>query len=69
MNQQAAAIIIAGGLIAAAIMLTNHWALHTAGDTPVLRLNRWTGSIVACGGMLGPGGELPCPLALPPKAQ
>jgi hypothetical protein len=43
---------IAGGLIAAAIALTNHWALYTAGDSlaPVLRLNRWTGNIVACGG-------------------
>jgi hypothetical protein len=47
MNQQAA-IIIAGGLIAAAVALTNHWALYTAGDSvaPVLRLNRWTGNIV-----------------------
>ena len=59
MNQQAAAIIFAGGLIAAATALSNHRALHTAGDTPVLRLNRWTGSIVVCGGMLQAGGEMP----------
>jgi hypothetical protein len=31
MYQQAAAIIIAVGLIAAAIMLTNRWALKTLG--------------------------------------
>jgi hypothetical protein len=70
MNQQAAVIIIAGGLIAAAIALTNHSSLYTAGDSlaPVLRLNRWTGNIVACGGMLQPGWELHCPLVLPPKA-
>jgi hypothetical protein len=44
MNQQAAAIIIAGGLIAAAIALTNHWTLHQSDTT--LRLNRWTGNVV-----------------------
>jgi hypothetical protein len=54
MNQQAVAIIIAGGLIATAIALTNHWALvaqhFEAGDV-ILRLNRWTGSIVNCVGL------------------
>ena len=70
MNQQAIAIVIAGALIASAIALTNHWALYTLGDSlaPVLRLNRWTGNIVACGGMLQPGWELHCPIILPPKA-
>jgi bacteriorhodopsin len=54
MNQQAAIIIIiAGGLIAAAIALTNHWALYTVGDNfaSFLRLNRWTGTVVVCGGL------------------
>jgi hypothetical protein len=66
MNQQAA-IIIAGGLIAAAIALTNHWTLYTAGGdfTSFLRLNRWTGTVVVCGGGLKPGWELPCPITLP----
>jgi hypothetical protein len=55
MNQQAAAIVIAGVLIAAAIAFTNHWALVAqrleAGDT-ILRLNRWTGSVVNCVGLI-----------------
>jgi hypothetical protein len=45
MNQQPVAIIIAGALIAAAITLTNHWALvavHSEGSNLMLRLNRWT---------------------------
>jgi hypothetical protein len=45
MNQQAAAIVIAGALIAAAIALTNHWALHQDGGSTLL-LNRWTGTVV-----------------------
>lgn len=51
MNQQAVAIIIAGALIAAAIALTNHWTLvaqHNENSTLILRLNRWTGSVVEC---------------------
>jgi hypothetical protein len=48
---QSIAIIIAGALIAVAIMLTNHWTLlapdqSTLGDA--LLLNRWTGAVVAC---------------------
>ena len=66
MSQQAVAIIIAGALIAAAIALTNHWALvaqHRGEDmTPlILRLNRWTGTVVVCGGLRQPGWEMPCP--------
>ena len=45
MNQQAIAIIIAGALIAGAIALTNHWELVSPG---ILRLNRWTGTVVWC---------------------
>jgi hypothetical protein len=67
MNQQAIAIVIAGALIAVAITLTNHWtlvAVGTEGGVPILRLNRWTGSVVRCGGT--PQGEVwdvPCPLS------
>jgi hypothetical protein len=73
MNQPIA-IIIAGALIAAAIMVTNHWTLYTAGNDFVsfLRLNRWTGSIVVCGGYPRTQArwEVPCPVSLvPPKAQ
>ncbi|MGA8551798.1 MAG: hypothetical protein WB678_16350 [Stellaceae bacterium] len=34
------AIIIAGALIAAAILITNHWAAYPNGE-----LNRWTGTV------------------------
>jgi hypothetical protein len=67
---QAAAIIVAGGLIAGAIVLTNHW--EVIGTDRTLRLNRWTGTIVACGPLGLPpslGGklnwELPCPSPIP----
>jgi hypothetical protein len=67
MNQQAVAIIIAGALIAAAIALTNHWALVAvraeSGDL-ILRLNRWTGNIVNCVGLINPKRdvwEVTCP--------
>ena len=69
MNQQAIAIIIAGALIAAAIALTNHWALVQTGDpgsSLLVRLNRWTGVVVICGGSVQPGWEMPCPVAVGP---
>jgi hypothetical protein len=47
----AIAVIIAGALIAGAIAFTNHWALvaqHNENSTLILRLNRWTGSVVEC---------------------
>jgi hypothetical protein len=60
MNQQTVAIIIAGGLIAAAIAFTNHWSV--IGDPnspegnlarpsgPLDRLSRhlWAAGLVAC---------------------
>jgi hypothetical protein len=48
---QSAAIIIAGGLIAAAIALTNHWQIAGTGSAAVAfaRLDRWTGAVVWCG--------------------
>jgi len=49
MNHQAAGIVIAGALIAVAIMLTNHWTLvPTQGGgalVDALLLNRWTGAL------------------------
>jgi hypothetical protein len=43
------AIIIGGGLIAVAILITNHWEI---GGNPALdvtfRLNRWTGAVEIC---------------------
>jgi hypothetical protein len=73
MNQQAAAIIIAVALIAVAIMLTSHWSVIVLDRPPApsaLRLNRWTGTVVICGGEVREGWELPCPNAFPvPKAR
>ena len=58
-NQQAAAIIIAGALIAGAIALTNHWA--PVGDG-TMQLNRWTGTITSCFPIKISGGiEWQCP--------
>jgi hypothetical protein len=68
-NQQAAAIIIAGALIAAAIALTNHWELRVAGDSNTLLLNRWTGTITICGGVKQPGWETTCPPTFPTQQQ
>jgi hypothetical protein len=42
-----AAIVLAGGLIAAAILLTSHWSVTGFGGGTVL-LNRWTGEVVWC---------------------
>jgi hypothetical protein len=44
------AIVVAGGLIALAIMVTNHWTINTPADGVVAaaRLNRWTGAIELC---------------------
>lgn len=46
-------IIIAGGLIAAAIMLTNRWEIVpmpvvTDGVSMALRVDRWTGAVRTC---------------------
>jgi hypothetical protein len=42
---QAIGIIIAGALVAAAIMFTNHWTLSSNG---AFLLNRWTGTVTSC---------------------
>jgi hypothetical protein len=58
------AIIIAGAItgapIAAAIALTNHWSLLQDREN-LLRLNRWTGTVVICGG-IQPGWKISCPM-------
>jgi hypothetical protein len=61
MNQQAMAIVIAGALIAAAIMLTNHW---TAINSQFL-LNRWTGTITYCSTPSSENYEVHCPAERP----
>jgi hypothetical protein len=45
------AIVVGAGLIALAIMVTNHWAIIPGGSNSIaatIRLNRWTGSIDVC---------------------
>jgi hypothetical protein len=44
------AIVVGAGLIALAIMVTNHWTLNTPADGIAVgaRLNRWTGTIDLC---------------------
>jgi hypothetical protein len=59
MSQQAVAIVIAGALIAAAIMLTNHWAVGAYGPGPLVRMNRWTGTAFIC--RPETGYEMSCP--------
>jgi hypothetical protein len=59
MYQQVVAIVIAGALIAAAIALTNHWAVQGGqSGVPPLLLNRWTGTVVMC---TPHNGHLRCP--------
>ena len=64
MNQQAAAVIIAGALIAAAITLTNHWAFAPDG----FLLNRWTGAVFLCVPNRATL-EMSCPPAFPQQQQ
>lgn len=46
---QSHSIIIGAALIAAAILVTNHWAIVSAPNGLIAaRLNRWTGSIEVC---------------------
>ena len=48
---QSIAIVVGAGLIALAIMVTNHWAIIPGGANSIaatIRLNRWTGSIDVC---------------------
>ena len=44
-------IVVGAGLIALAIMVTNHWEIIPGGANSIaatIRLNRWTGSIDIC---------------------
>jgi hypothetical protein len=48
---QIIAIVVGAGLIAGAILITNHWAIMPGGANSIaatVRLNRWTGSIDVC---------------------
>jgi hypothetical protein len=43
------AIIIGSALIAAAILFVFHWGVAiSSGEPPVVRLNRWSGTVTAC---------------------
>jgi hypothetical protein len=64
------AIIIAGALVAAAIALTNRWEFYPAPQGGLAyRLDRWTGRVVACGGSVQPGWEIPCPTSFETPKQ
>jgi hypothetical protein len=63
------AIVIGAAIIAAAILVTNHWQImRTQEALVVVRLNRWTGRIEMCMADLGAtpspktlaGIQLPC---------
>ena len=67
----ASAIIVAGALVAGAILFVNHWqiALGPVQKVPnpqVYRLDRWTGEVVTCSVLnpyaspLDAGVEFPC---------
>jgi hypothetical protein len=67
---QAAAIGIAGALIALTIALTIHWSsIVRTPPQSALRLNRWTAAVVICGGVPQPGWQFNCPVEFPHKAQ
>ena len=42
------AIVVAGILIAAAILIAGHWQISIAGPGSAYRLDRWTGAIADC---------------------
>jgi hypothetical protein len=45
----AAAIVVAGALVAASIAVTEHFSIGSTGNqASVFRLNRWTGEVVLC---------------------
>ena len=43
-----ASIIVGAVLIAAAILVVNHWQLQVIDTASALRLNRWTGDVEIC---------------------
>ena len=43
-----ASIIIGAVLIAAAMLVANHWQLQAVDASTALRLNRWTGDVEIC---------------------
>jgi hypothetical protein len=63
-------ILVAGALIALAILLTNHWDINTptGSNLTMMRLNRWTGAIEICAfDGVGPGGFAGAELRCNPK--
>jgi hypothetical protein len=49
--ERSIAIAFGAFVIAAAIMITNHWTINTTADGLLVaaRLNRWTGEVQICG--------------------
>jgi len=61
-------LLAGAALIAASIILTNHWQIGVA-SAQIYRLDRWSGSVTACnvppGGngnmaLFSPGADIPC---------
>ena len=56
-------VFMAGALIAATILITNHWQIGVA-PGQVYRLDRWTGRVVSCNSsdmsMFLAGTNIPC---------
>jgi hypothetical protein len=48
--ERAIAIVLAGLMISASILLTHHWMIVApqAGSRGIVRLDRWTGTITVC---------------------
>lgn len=53
------AIVAGAAMIAAAILVTNHWQI-AGGQAQVFRLNLWTGTVTPCGVSDRAGEQLPC---------
>jgi hypothetical protein len=61
-------VIIAGALVAVAVLITGHWQIEVAPGA-VYRLDRWTGDVAACNvldhergnvAMFQAGSNIPC---------
>jgi hypothetical protein len=42
------AVLAGAGLIAAAVLLTNHWQMQVVSGSGLFRLDRWTGEVTVC---------------------
>ena len=54
-------LVIAGGIIAASILVTNHWETTGINNLFAYRMNRWTGATSVCLAVnLAPGAKVDC---------